>query len=142
MRILVTGSRDWTDEVLIANALLEARERGPMRAGLHRMTLVHGGAKGADAIAAKWAEKWGWLIEPHPADWTAPCRDTCRPGHRRRRWDGAEYCPAAGNYRNQDMVDLSADVCLAFIKNNSNGATHCSELADAAGIQTYWWRKP
>jgi hypothetical protein len=130
-RILVTGSRDWTDVDRIRNYLL-------LYSGGRGTVLVHGkNRRGADKIAHDIASHWPWEIEPHPADWTAPCRDTCRPGHRRRRWDGAEYCPAAGNYRNQEMVDLGADICLGFLKTGAAnvGTLDCVRRAGEAGIR-------
>ena len=56
MRILVTGSREWADTQAI---LLELRA---VAEGESDVTLVHGGARGADQIAARWAENLGWTV--------------------------------------------------------------------------------
>jgi hypothetical protein len=122
-RILVTGSRDWTDLSALTFALgwtyghLQARGLGPAGA-----VLVHGACPtGADAMAdAVWTGQ-NMPVERHPADW-----DT----HLRR----------AGFIRNAEMVALGADVCLAFIRNGSNGATMTARLAEAAGIRTIIFR--
>lgn len=115
-RVLVTGSRDWTDRIAIADALLECRD-GVVSDVPRRMLLVSGACPtGADRIAEEYAAKWGWLVERHPADWT-------------------RHGKAAGPRRNAEMVDLGAEVCLAFIKNGSRGASHAAGLAEKAGIR-------
>jgi hypothetical protein len=109
MRIIVTGGRAWT-----CRPTIEAAPRKPAAApGPH--ILVHGGAKGADQIAAAVAGELGWTVEGHDADWTAPCTPDCRHTPRRRR-GGSTYCPVAGLRRNQLMADLGADLALAFFR--------------------------
>ncbi|WP_046249557.1 DUF2493 domain-containing protein [Streptomyces sp. MBT28] len=124
-RILVTGSRDWNDErtvwqALAATVLANTDEHTPA-------VIVHGACpRGADAHAASWAK----LVqsdpqrvvteEPHPADWD-------------------QYGKAAGFRRNAEMVDLGADICLAFIRNGSRGASHTAGLAERAGIPVRRW---
>lgn len=119
MRVLVTGSRDWTDVRAIELALMEqdpCAEHDDCFDPSHLITVVHGHCPtGADAIADRFAQQWGVTVERHPADW-----DT----HGKR----------AGFLRNQVMVNLGADVCLAFIKNNSSGASMTARLAEEAGI--------
>ena len=133
MRILVTGSRDWEDPVAISRAIYDAC--GGNTIGL---VIVHGHCPtGADRFADSLA--WGLSIQPerHPANWSGPCRDQCPLGHRRSRrgYAGATYCPMAGHYRNQEMVDLGADVVLAFQRNNSRGTQDCIDRARTAGLR-------
>lgn len=118
LRILITGSRTWTDREVIARAISDyLHSVGTSISGVRPFpVIVHGAARGAvhdDAVA----RNWGWTPEPHPAHW-----------HR----DGR----SAGFRRNAAMVALGADVCLAFILDGSRGATHTAALADAAGIPT------
>lgn len=60
---------------------------------------------GADRIAEEIWGLWGGTIERHPAPWSRHGR-------------------AAGFRRNAEMVATGASVCLAFIRDNSRGASH------------------
>lgn len=110
-RVLVTGSRDWTDwrSVFDAIARIACEHQG-------RVVIVHGAARsGGDKHADMAARALSLATEPHPADW-------------------AKHNRKGGFIRNAEMVALGADVCLAFIRNGSRGATHCAGLAENAGI--------
>lgn len=121
MRILVTGSRDWPNDLFIGETLLAAQKDFPYRTDASppkRMVLVSGACPtGADAAAEHYARMWNWYIDLYPADWV-------------------KYGRAAGFRRNAEMVSLGADMCLAFIKDESKGATHTADLAEKAGIPT------
>lgn len=116
MRILVTGSRDWGDADRVKTAISDAWV-SLGRPPVERVTLVHGGARGADTIARGFARAIGMSVEEHPAAWDTRGR-------------------AAGPIRNSEMVNAGADVCLAFIRNGSRGASNCADLAERAGIRT------
>ncbi|MFD8500133.1 DUF2493 domain-containing protein [Amycolatopsis sp. NPDC059657] len=110
-RVLVTGSRTWTDTAVIRDVLAEMWRRYP------GAVLVTGGCpRGADRLAEDCWAHWGGQVERHPADWNLG--------------------RAAGFLRNQAMVDAGADHCVAFIHANSRGATHCAASSRAAGIPT------
>lgn len=111
MRILVTGSRNWTDEALIRAAL---RQQAVGTEGQPKV-VVHGAARGADRIAHQIALEFGWTADPHRADW-------------------GRFGKAAGPIRNQEMVDLGADICLAFVMEGSVGTVDCIRRAEEAGI--------
>lgn len=121
-RVLVTGSREWDDRQAIEDALWALARNHPA----YQLTVVHGDCpRGADRMAHNWASssngsyRAGVYVdeEPHPADWD-------------------RYGKSAGFRRNAEMVALGADLCLAFIKAGSRGATHCADLAEKAGIET------
>lgn len=116
-RLLVTGSRDWDDKHAMEMALFNAYSRfaGGVTGG--QVTLIHGDARGADKMAGHiWLKHKAGPLEIVRADW-----------HR--------YGKRAGYMRNAEMVKRGADLCVAFIKNSSRGATMCADLAEEAGIE-------
>ena len=109
MRILVTGSRDWADWNLLNDTLNEY-------ANEQNIVIVHGDCPtGADAMAQRWVDYQGVRVERYPADWD-------------------KHGKSAGPIRNQQMVDLGADICLAFPLPQSRGTVHCMNAARKAGI--------
>lgn len=115
-RVLVTGSREWDDRDQLERVLNTVLSRNCP------LVIIHGkNPRGADAMAADWVnvvrEGFEVTAEPYPADW-------------------ARLHKAAGNARNQVMVDAGADVCYAFYKNDAGnrGTADCVARAEAAGI--------
>jgi hypothetical protein len=124
IRVLVTGPREWSDWRAVYRALADTESANPDG----WFTLVHGGARGADSIAAAAGTYLGWHMECHPAEW-------------------ATYGPAAGLMRNQDMVNAGADICIAFVmpckkpdcrrrpvQHPTHGTADCMRRAKEAGI--------
>ena len=113
-RILVTGSREWHDTPAVTRELSAVRRLRPDTCD--GFVVVHGAAKGLDTIAAFVAGVLGMATEAHPADWTT-------------------HGKGAGPIRNQAMVDLGADICLAFPTASSVGTWDCVRRANRAGIR-------
>jgi hypothetical protein len=120
VRVLVTGSRSWTDDRTVQRALADAL----IDCYPETLTVVHGACpNGPDAVAGRWVANLNVTavrVEPHPADWD-------------------RHGKAAGFRRNAEMVQTGADLCLAFIRDRSRGASHCAALAEKAGIPTKRW---
>ena len=116
-RVLVTGSRTWTNTEAIRAALAAVWGDGTA-------VLVSGACpRGADRLAEQLWTRWGGHVERHPADWDRHGR-------------------GAGYRRNTAMVERGADLCLAFIHAGSPGASHTTALAEAAGIPTHHHTEP
>lgn len=118
-RILITGSRDWTNETGIYHALFG-------RLAMHaNITVVQGDCEGADLAAKEWAKA---QILRGMRQGEAYVRLESYPA----LWD--DFDKAAGPIRNKYMVQLEADECLAFPLPSSRGTIGCMKLAQAAGI--------
>ena len=112
-RVLVTGSRDWEDVGAVrAEFDVIAQHEGK------EVVLVSGNCpNGADKIAENLASEYGWALELHPADWQT-------------------HGKSAGFKRNTAMVETGVQFCLAFIKNESAGASHTAKKAREAKVPT------
>lgn len=90
MRLLVTGSRTWTDRAMVFDAL------DTWHNTLGISVLIEGCAKGADALAEEWADLRRVPNQHFPADWTT-------------------FGKSAGARRNSRMlVDGEPELVLAF----------------------------
>jgi len=123
--VIVCGGRDYEDWAHVCATLN----------GLAITALAEGGAAGADDLADQWCSLMPDVVHHrYNADWSAPCRDDCKPGHRRRRRRGGTYCPAVGNYRNQLMLDdFHPDLVVAFP--GGRGTADMVKRAVAAGVK-------
>ena len=119
MKVLFTGSREWTNEDIIRSELLS------LPSGT---VIIHGASPwGADAIVDRIARSMGFTVRTYPATrWSSYLR-----GH-------------AGQSRNHRMIqeehrpDEPIDLCIALLKNKIQwgGTMDCLERARAAGIPT------
>jgi hypothetical protein len=136
-RLLVTGSRTWTDRDTIDAALTRAwRAAGSPPDAV----LVVGRARdGADRFAEECWTARGLLVDPFPAHW--------------KRADGTLH-RGAGHERNQRMVDSGASMCVAFHDlcvlpgchpkppHGTHGTTDCVARAKRAGIPVAHYLSP
>lgn len=126
MRIIVTGSRSWSDVMVLRQALAWLAYDVVVRDG-GSLVVVHGACPtGADAMASEWVAHWpgtGWsgvTEERHPADWE-------------------QFGKRAGPIRNEAMIKAGADLVLAFPLPGGKGTQHAIRLAREAGIPVRVW---
>jgi hypothetical protein len=101
---MVTGSRGWASRDVMRAALLDAKEDATARG--QRVIVIHGAARGADALAEDVAEELGLDVMRFPAEWE-------RFGRR------------AGYIRNIEMLEQAKpEVVLAFPLPGSVGTWH------------------
>lgn len=113
LRILITGSRYFTNRHMVRAAITQAI--ADLNTTAEHITVVHGAAPGADSLADSVARELGCAVESHPADWK-------------------KYGRAAGPIRNNYMVSLGAQLVLAFPLGASPGTRGCIRTAEQAGI--------
>lgn len=110
MRILVCGSREFADPFGVSLSI---------DAGIADLPdgceILHGGARGADAIAGEAAKRHGHTVRVFRADWKK---------HGKR----------AGIIRNLQMLDENPDAVIAYWNGKSTGTAHTILEASRRGI--------
>lgn len=114
-RILICGSRDWTDEIAIA---LVVKELIAMYGD--DISIIHGAAPGADTLAGQVALRYELVCVSVPAKWKKQGR-------------------AAGPIRNRHMLQkCKPDLVFAFHGDieSSKGTKDMVKIANEAGVST------
>ena len=118
MRLLVCGSRTWTD----LPRLWEVLDRLVSEHGDGQVVLIEGDARGADRLAGQLARARGWRLERYPADWSREGR-------------------AAGVRRNARMLQQGRpDLVVAFTigpLQQSRGTAGMVRRAQEAGVPVH-----
>ena len=105
MKLIIGGSRTFTDYQLLCQTLAPER---------HRITeVLHGGARGADQLGFRWALKHHIHSRSFAADWE-------------------RFGKAAGVRRNHQMAQ-AGDLLVAFHVQNSPGTAHMIACMRALG---------
>lgn len=106
MKIIVAGSRNFNNYELLRdrlNYLLKNASDGD------EITIISGGARGADQLGERYAKEKGYKIIRKPANWD-------------------KYGKSAGYKRNEEMAKI-ADVCVCFWDGESRGTKHMIDLS-------------
>jgi hypothetical protein len=113
MRVLVCGSRDWTDAPELERVLDKV-------ASVVRVdTVIEGEQRGADLLARAWADARGVAVDPYPAEW-------------------GRLGKPAGRIRNRRMLNEGRpDLVIAFPFPSSVGTLDMIEIARGAGVPVW-----
>jgi hypothetical protein len=111
-RLIVAGSRSFTDYALLVVTLDEARAK--LAAKGKTLVVLCGMAAGADLLGKQWADAHQVPVEEYPADWNTQGK-------------------GAGFRRNEKMAER-ADGLIAFWDGASPGARHMIETARQRGL--------
>jgi hypothetical protein len=112
MRLIVCGTRTFTDRDLLFRKL----DAFTAKLDKKKLTIIHGGAKGADTLANDWAfHRMVHMLVFH-ADWD-------------------KHGKAAGPMRNKEMINAEPDALVAFWDGKSPGTRSMIALAYQAKLK-------
>ena len=107
MKVLVCGSRNWTNAGAVQRELIKLPPD---------TEIIHGGARGADRLAGIAAAKLGLAVKVFWANWE-------------------EYGKAAGIIRNKQMIDENPDLVIVFTKDLATSRGTADTVRRARGKQ-------
>ena len=111
MKIIIAGSREFTDYELLKEKLNE------IIGDKNDIEIVSGMARGADLLGVKYADELGYEIKKFPAEWD-------------------KYGKSSGYKRNEQMAKYS-DSCVCFWDGKSKGTKHMIDLSNKYGLKTF-----
>jgi hypothetical protein len=118
MRVLVCGSRSWSDYKRIKEELAALHPGIGPDDTADLPVVIDGDARGADKLAHQAAVELGYGTATYPADWKT---------HGKR----------AGILRNAQMLaEGKPDLVIAFWDGSSRGTLNMIEIAQEAGVPT------
>ena len=110
-RVIIAGSRNFNNYELLkkeCDAFLSDKKEK------YNITIISGGARGADFYGEKYAQDEGFSLEVFPADWK-------------------KFGKSAGFRRNEQMAEF-ADALIAFWDGKSHGTKHMIDTATEKGM--------
>ena len=120
IRIIVAGTRTFSDYELLRNKLdnfiSELNQKYPGK----QVAIITGAAKGADQLGSLYARSHNIPLKEFPADWNT-------------------YGRAAGPIRNQQMLDFALHgipALIAFWDGESRGTKNMINIAKRCNVQT------
>jgi len=115
VRVLVAGGRDFHDYKRLCTHL--DRYLATPVARLLPITIIGGGARGADTLGERYAKERGYLFEEYLPDW-------------------GKNGKSAGYIRNEEMAKALPTKCFCFWDGLSSGTEHMINLARKHEIST------
>lgn len=121
MRIIIAGGRDFDDYQHMQNMIGDI-----FWAYEGDITIISGGASGADALGEKFAKKFGLEVARYPAEWG---ETEGKPNYMIGVTKGGrKYWKGAGHARNETMAK-NAHALIAFWDGRSKGTRHMIDTA-------------
>ena len=109
-KIIIAGSRDFSSFKTLENFCNTVIPSGV------EVTIISGGARGADRLGERYARKYNYSLQIYPAEWDV-------------------YGRAAGPIRNEQMASVATHL-IAFWDGSSRGTQNMINLAHRYGLDT------